>query len=461
MTTVEAPAKRELAYVQAINEAITQLMRDDPNIFLAGEDVALYGGVFGTSRGLLSEFGPERVVDTPIAESGLMGLGLGAAATGLRPIIEIMFMDFMGVCMDQIANHAAKLRYMSGGRTNVPITVCTVAGGGRQFGAQHSQSLEGWMMHTPGLKVVIPSSPADAKGLFTASIRDDDPVIFVEHMAVMYESGEVPDGEYVLPLGKADIKRAGSDVTIISYGRMMPSALAAAEQLAGEGTSAEVLDLRCLVPFDRNAILESVGRTGRAVVVNSAPRFAGPGAEIASLIHEELFGQLHAPVRRLGAAHIPIPFATELETATYPDVDGIEGLSPAISIDQKTTSRNPRSTVGTVTEIYDYLRLLWARIGVPHCPECGAEITGQTQDYLSKADSGSHMHRRFCPVCGTQVFSAAEERPNLIVVRAGTLDDPSIAAPQGTIWTASAPPWARIDLERPHYTGQPPAAHEP
>lgn len=329
MTAVESSAgnttTRTMTMVQALNDALDLEMARDPKVFYLGEDVADHagGGTFKVTQGLSTKYGRDRVRNTPIAEQAIIGSAIGASLAGYRPVAEIMLMDFMGVCMDQIANHAAKLRYMSGGRTNVPITVCTVAGGGRQFGAQHSQSLEGWMMHTPGLKVVIPSSAADAKGLFTASIRDDDPVIFVEHMAVMYESGEVPDGEYVVPLGKADVKRAGSDVTLISYGRMMPAALAAAEQLAAEGTSAEVLDLRCLVPFDREAILASVARTGRAVVVNSAPRFAGPGAEIASLIHEELFGQLHAPVRRLGAAHIPIPFATELETATYPDVAGI------------------------------------------------------------------------------------------------------------------------------------------
>lgn len=317
--------ERTVTMAQALNDALDLEMGRDQKVIYLGEDVADHagGGTFKVTAGLSEKYGRHRVRNTPIAEQAIIGAAIGASLAGYRPVAEIMLMDFFAVCMDQVANHAAKLRYMSGGRTNVPITICTVAGGGRQFGAQHSQGLEGWMMHTPGLKVVVPSTAADAKGLFTASIRDDDPCIFVEHMAVLFAPGSVPDGEYVVPLGRADIKRAGSDVSVIAYGRMVPAALAAAETLATEGISVEVVDLRCLVPFDRTTVLESVARTGKALVVHAATRFAGPGAEIAAMISEELWGQLRAPVRRLGAAYTPIPFAAALENATFPDVTSI------------------------------------------------------------------------------------------------------------------------------------------
>ena len=232
--------------------------------------------------------------------------------------------------MDQIVNHAAKLRYMSGGRTNVPITIRTVAGGGAQFGAQHSQSLEAWLMHAPGLKVVVPSTPADAKGLLAACIEDDDPCVFIESMRVLYAQGPVPDGPYTIPLGSAPSAGPGSDVTVITWGWQVPQALEAAETLAGEGTSVEVVDLRSLVPLDREAVLASVARTGRAAIVHAATQFAGPGAELAAMIQHELWGQLQGPVERLGSAYAPIPYAAELERALFPDAGRIVDLIRAM-----------------------------------------------------------------------------------------------------------------------------------
>ena len=248
-----------------------------------------------------------------------MGTAIGASLVGMRPVAELMLMDFFAVAMDQVANHAAKLRYMSGGRTNVPITIRTAVGGGRQFGAQHSQSLEGWLMQVPGLKVAVPSTPADAKGLLTSCVFDDDPCVHMETMSLLFTRGPLPEGNHVVPLGVADVKRPGTDVTVVTWGWQVPEALAAAETLVGEGTDVEVLDLRTLVPLDRRAVLESVARTRRLLVVHAATRFAGPGAEIAAFVSEELFGQLDAPVRRLGSAYTPVPYATELETLHFPE----------------------------------------------------------------------------------------------------------------------------------------------
>jgi pyruvate dehydrogenase E1 component beta subunit len=316
-----------MTYVGAIGEALRQSMEADPNIFLAGEDVALYGGVFGTSRGLLDKFGPQRVVDTPIAESGLMGLGLGAAATGLRPIIEIMFMDFVGVCMDEIVNQIAKMKYMFGGKATLPITIRTMAGGGMSMAAQHSQNLEAWFCHVPGLKVVMPSGPYEAKGLLIAAIRDDNPVIVVENKLSLGVTGEVPEEMYEIPIGKANIVRPGSNFTLLATGRMVAESMKAAEELAGEGIDCEVIDPRTLQPFDTETVVASVRKTHRALVAHEAVRFGGIGAEFAAQIQEEAFDSLDAPVGRVGAPFSPVPFAPNLEKEYIPNAAKIaEGV---------------------------------------------------------------------------------------------------------------------------------------
>jgi pyruvate/2-oxoglutarate/acetoin dehydrogenase E1 component len=305
---------------EGVNQAMDIAMGEDPEVFLLGEDIEdPIGGVMKGSKGLSTKYGRQRVRNTPISEQAIVGTAIGASLVGMRPVAEIMLMDFFAVAMDQVANHAAKLRYMSGGRTHVPITLRTSVGGGRQFGAQHSQSLEAWMMHIPGLKVVVPSTPRDAKGLPYSCIFDDDPCIFMETMSLLFTRGPLPAGRLAIPLGVADVKRAGDDVTVVTWGWQVPEALAAAETLAAEGISVEVLDLRTLVPLDREAVLASVARTTRAVVVHAATQFAGPGAEIAAMISHELFGQLSAPVERLGAVYSPIPYATELETLAFPE----------------------------------------------------------------------------------------------------------------------------------------------
>lgn len=305
---------------EAVNQAIDLAMADDPTVFCLGEDIEdPIGGVMKGTKGLSTTYGRARVRNTPIAEQAIVGAAVGAALGGMRPVAELMLMDFFAVAMDQVANHAAKLRYMSGGRTNVPLTIRTSVGGGRQFGAQHSQSLEAWLMHVPGLKVAVPSTPRDAKGLLTACIADDDPCVHMETMALLFTRGPVPPGRFEIPLGVAEVKRPGADVTVATWGWQVPEALAAAEALAGEGTDVEVLDLRSLVPLDRRAVLESVARTRRLLVVHAATRFAGPGAEIAADVAEELFGELATPVRRLGAAYTPVPYAAELEALHYPE----------------------------------------------------------------------------------------------------------------------------------------------
>ncbi len=320
MTTTEAPAAgRQLPYLMAIPEAIAQCMREDPDIFLAGEDVAGYGGVFGTTRGLLDEFGPERVVDTPISEAGLVGLGVGAAAVGLRPIIEIMFMDFIGIAMDQLVNQMAKMKYMFGGKVRLPITIRTMGGAGMSMAAQHSQSLEAWLCHVPGLKVVMPSTPYDAKGLLVAAIRDDNPVIVVENKLSLGFTGDVPEELYEVPLGVARVAREGTDATVVATGRMVGESLAAAEALAADGIDVEVVDPRTLSPLDLPALVTSVKKTNRCVVVHEAVRFAGFGAEIAAAISEEAFDHLDAPVARVGAPFSPVPFSPALEKLYVPD----------------------------------------------------------------------------------------------------------------------------------------------
>lgn len=305
---------------EGVNQAIDLAMAADPSVFCLGEDIEdPIGGVMKGTKGLSTKYGRERVRNTPISEQAIVGAAIGSSLAGMRPVAEIMLMDFFAVAMDQVANHAAKLRYMSGGRTNVPITIRTSVGGGRQFGAQHSQSLEAWMMHIPGLKVAVPSTPRDAKGLLYSCIFDDDPCIHMETMSLLFTRGPVPEGTFEIPLGVADVKRPGTDVTVVTWGWQVPEALAAAEALAAEGTDVEVVDLRTLVPLDLAAVLQSVARTKRLLVVHAATRFAGPGAEIAAAVSSELFGELDAPVRRLGAAYSPVPYATELETLHYPE----------------------------------------------------------------------------------------------------------------------------------------------
>lgn len=323
--TTDVASDRTLSYVGAITEGIAQLMREDPSVFVAGEDVALYGGVFGHCRGLLSEFGPERVVDTPISESAIVGLGVGAAATGLRPIIDIMFMDFMGVCMDEIVNQVAKMKYMFGGKARLPLTIHTMAGGGMSMAAQHSQSLEAWFCHVPGLKVVMPSGPYEAKGLLVASVREDNPVIVVNNKLSLGQQAHVPERIYEIPLGVANIVRPGSNFTIVATGRMVSESVKAAEELAGDGLDVEVIDPRTLQPLDTETIVGSVRKTHRALVAHEAVRFGGIGAEIAAQIQEEAFDYLDAPVGRVGAPFAPVPFSPALEKRYIPNAATIAG----------------------------------------------------------------------------------------------------------------------------------------
>ena len=319
VTDTTATAERSLPFVLAIPEAIRQCMQADPDVFLAGEDIAHFGSVFGTTRGLLAEFGPERVLDTPISEAAIIGLATGAAAVGLRPVVDIMFMDFIGCCMDQIMNQLAKMKYMFGGKARLPVTVRMAAGAGSNLAAQHSQSLEALVCHIPGLKVVMPSNAYDAKGLLIAAIRDDDPVIFIENKFLLGTTSIVPEEPYEVPLGRANVVRSGDDVTVVAHGRMVLEAKAAADTLAGEGISLEVIDPRTLQPFDLPTVLASVAKTHRALVVQESVRFGGIGAEFAAEIAEHGFDDLDAPVARLGAPFSPVPFSPVLEQAYVPD----------------------------------------------------------------------------------------------------------------------------------------------
>ena len=323
---LDTPAARVLTMVQAIHEALDIALGTDDRVFELGEDIQdPMGGGFKVHVGLSTKYGLDRVRPTPITEQAIMGAAIGAAITGMRPVPEIMLMNFMAVCADQLINHAAKLRYMSGGQTNVPITVRTVTGAGGGFGAQHSDMLEGPLVHTPGLKVVVPSVPADAKGLLLSSIFDDDPVVFIEMHHLYYAvSGPVPEGDYRIPLGTARVARPGTDVTLISWGRQVHDCVAVADDLAADGIDAEVLDLRSLVPLDTDAVLGSVARTRRAVIVHEAVRRNGYGAELAATISEELFGQLAAPVRRVASANTPVPYSKPLELAYMPSRARIE-----------------------------------------------------------------------------------------------------------------------------------------
>jgi 2-oxoisovalerate dehydrogenase E1 component len=315
-----------MTMVQAVLSAQTLAMEANKEVFILGEDVGdPQGGVFGTNKGLQDKYGDRRVRPTPIAETAIIGAALGSSIAGMNPIAEIMFVDFMGVCLDQIANHAAKQRYMSGSATHAPMTIRVQLGGGMGgFGAQHSQSLEAWLTHTPGIKVVYASNPIDAKGLLISAINDPDPVVVLESMMLLYtQKAEVPTGDYRIPLGVAKVKREGTDVTLISYGWELLNCMAAAEELAKEGISVEVIDLRSLVPIDYHRILQSVKKTGRAVVVHAAVEFCGLGAEICSTINEELWGQLKAPAVRLGAEYAPIAYSKDIETNQVPNAGSI------------------------------------------------------------------------------------------------------------------------------------------
>lgn len=314
---------RTLPYVSAINEAVREVLNEYDNSFVVGEDVAGAGGVYGYYHGLLDEFGPERMYDTPISEEGIIGLGVGAAATGCRPIVDLMFMDFMGECMDEIANQLAKMRYMFGGRATLPVTMLTMGGAGASLAAQHSQSLEAWICHLPGLKVVMPTTPYDAKGLIISAARDDNPVIVCLNKMSLAIQGEVPEGSYTIPLGEANVVRQGSNFTIVALGRMLHEALDAAEQLKEFGIDAEVIDPRTLQPFDTATVVKSVRKTHRLLIVHEAVRFGGFGGEIAAQIQEEAFDYLDAPVGRVGAPFSPVPFSPALEAIYVPNAERI------------------------------------------------------------------------------------------------------------------------------------------
>ena len=313
----------ELTYRDAVARGIGQEMERDSSVVLIGEDVAQAGGVFKTTAGLLDRFGPERVRDTPISEEAITGMIMGAAMNGLRPIGELMFSDFLATCWDIVANQIAKTRYMTDGQVSLPLVIRTANGGGARFGGQHSQSLETWAMAVPGLKVVAPSTPADVVGLLAGAIRDPDPVVFFEHKALFATKGEVPEGELVETLGAARVMREGSDLTIVALAAMVPKALEAADRLAEQGMSAEVIDLRSLVPLDTAAILASVSKTSRLATVEENPRLAGWGAEIASIVAEEIFWDLDGPIIRVTTPHIPLPAADDLEDLAIPSVERI------------------------------------------------------------------------------------------------------------------------------------------
>jgi acetoin:2,6-dichlorophenolindophenol oxidoreductase subunit beta len=313
----------ELSFREAVAAGIAQEMERDPTVYFIGEDVAAAGGVFKATVGLLERFGPERVRDTPISEQAIVGAAMGAAMTGLRPVVEIMFSDFLATCWDMVANQVAKTRYMTDGQVSLPLCIRTANGGGTRFGAQHSQALENWAMAVPGLKVVAPSTPADAKGLLAAAIRDPDPVLVFESKSLYGIKGEVPDGEHVDRLGAAAMRRTGRDCTIVALAAMVPKAMAAAQQLEGLGIDASVIDVRSLVPLDTRTILGDVRRTGRLFTVEENPRLCGWGAEIASIVADEAFDDLDGPIVRITTPHVPLPAADVLEDAAMPSVDRI------------------------------------------------------------------------------------------------------------------------------------------
>jgi len=313
----------ERTYGEAVRDALAEEMRRDPKVFVMGEDVGLYGGAYGATRGLLDEFGPERVKDTPISEMAITGAATGAAMAGYRPVAEIMYMDFMTLAMDQFVNQAAKNRYMFGGKTTVPMVLRTEGGSGRGIAAQHSQSLEAWFLHAPGVLVAMPATPYDAKGMLKTAIRSNDPVLFAEHKMLYKTKGEVPDDDYTIPFGRAAVRREGGDVTIVSYSRMSLVAMEAAEALAGEGVDAEVIDLRTVKPLDMATVIESVRKTGRVVLVSEGCRTGNVVCEIAMRINEHAFDFLDAPMKRVCSADVPVPMSPALEAEMVPTVEKI------------------------------------------------------------------------------------------------------------------------------------------
>lgn len=314
---------KEITYREAVRESIREEMKRDKNVVLFGEDVACHGGAFKVSEGLWKEFGNEQVTNTPLSEAAIAGMAIGSALTGIRPIAEIMYIDFITIAMDQIVNQAAKIRYMFGGKAKLPLVIRTQGGGGRSNAAQHSQSLEVWFVHIPGLKVVMPSTPYDVKGLLKTSIRDDNPIIFIEHKMLYNIKGPIPEEEYLIPLGKADIKRQGKDVTVVATSMMVHKALKAAEILAKDGIDIEIIDPRTLVPLDEDTIINSVKKTGKMVVVHEACVRAGIGAEITSIVVEKAFDYLNSPIKRVGSLDVPTPYCPILEREVIPDEEDI------------------------------------------------------------------------------------------------------------------------------------------
>jgi pyruvate/2-oxoglutarate/acetoin dehydrogenase E1 component len=330
MSTPNAAAKsqaREITFAQAINEALAEEMRRDPTVFIIGEDVAEAGTPFKVLSGLVKEFGAKRVIDSPISEAGIAGIGVGAAMTGMRPVVDIMFGDFITLTMDQLVNQAAKIHYMSGGKLKVPLVLRTTLGATRRSAAQHSQSLHAWVSHVPGLKVAVPATPYDAKGLLKSAIRDDNPVVFFEDKMMYQLKGPVPAEEYTIPLGVADVKRQGRDITLVATSSMVQIALAAAHTLELLGISAEVVDVRTTAPLDRQALIESVKKTSRAIVVDEGYQGYGVTAEIASVIADGAFYYLDAPVKRMGAMDVPVPFSPVLEDQTVPTAESVTAMA--------------------------------------------------------------------------------------------------------------------------------------
>jgi acetoin:2,6-dichlorophenolindophenol oxidoreductase subunit beta len=334
MSTLEAPTiatnVREITFSQAIREALAEEMRRDPTVFIIGEDVAEAGTPFKVLLGLVDEFGTQRVIDSPISEPGFCGMGVGAAMTGMRPVVDIMFGDFLGLVMDQIANQAAKIHYMSGGKLKVPIVFRTSLGATRRAGAQHSQSLQVWPSHIPGLKVVLPSTPYDAKGLMKTAIRDNNPVVFIEDKMLQQTKGPVPEEEYTLPFGVADIKLSGEDITLVATSSMVQVALGAADRLTSLGIHAEVIDPRTTVPLDTETLIRSAQKTGRAIVLDEGYQRYGVTAELAAVIAEGAFYYLDAPVKRMGAMDVPVPFSPVLEDLTVPTVESLTEMAKTL-----------------------------------------------------------------------------------------------------------------------------------
>ncbi len=325
---------RQITYLEAVGEALSQEMRRDPEVFLLGEDVGVYGGAFGVTRGMLEEFGPERVRDTPISEAAIAGAATGAALMGMRPVMEIMFMDFLTISMNQLVNQAAKIHFMFGGKANVPLVARAPAGSGTGAAAQHSQSLEAWFINVPGIKVVAPSTPYDVKGLLISSIRDNNPVLFMEHKLLYGTKGPVPEDLYTIPLGQAEVKREGRDLTILAYSIMVPRALEAAEQLAAESIEIEVVDPRTLKPLDKDTIVKSVAKTGRVLIAHEAPQTGGFGGELAAVIAEsQAFDYLDAPIRRLCGRDVPIPYNRTLERSVVPQVEDIVAAARELALE--------------------------------------------------------------------------------------------------------------------------------